>query len=66
MREIVVTIDKETWEISLNAFNYVGKECQIDLDTIASLLNGITIEQSPKPEIFYKESIELTNRAKKR
>jgi hypothetical protein len=50
MQEIIITIDKDKGDIEMEAVDYQGIKCKIDMDEIAEKIGLKTISEELKPE----------------
>jgi len=59
-REIVIKIDKDTWEINIEASGYVGGSCIKEIDKIHELIGeSKIINRRLKPEAVMAEKVVL-------
>ncbi len=50
MAEIKISIDKNTWQIIVEAHGYTGGKCMVDTDELQRILSMETETQKIKPE----------------
>jgi len=59
-REITITIDKDTWEVDIEASGYVGGSCIKEIDKIHELIGeSKVINRRLKPEVVMAEKVVL-------
>jgi hypothetical protein len=53
MREIKISIDRETYEVEIEGVGFMGQNCISEIDKVMRILQAETVRRTPKPEYFY-------------